>query len=376
MKKINIQLLAGMVSLFALSAHADLPYHFSAGDVIYADDVNDNFEYVDQSEFRHVSVDCASDSSALQKHLNHSTSPSYVYYVISGACDGGVVIYGDYVVLEKDENADSASIKVPDNATGEYHTNEAVYIRGSGFVDITGVEIGGGAAENNGISIDSSFLRMREGTIVHDPASGDDTNAIYAENSYIIIRADDGGDGGDIDINGEVLAQYSSTVYIRSDSKDINIDGEVNANHNSFLRIRDPDNSDGNEVNITGNVDVFHSSSINLRGVSDFSFIGVYHTSGANIIDSTFNGMEVWLGSNARIRGDSKTTGDIVLYYGGAEIQLAYTTSGTNVEYLNGHELILCNNDNFIRGYSDYGYSFGGTVRSVNTVGTSSNCIP
>ena len=41
MKKINIQLLAGMVSLFALSAHADLPYHFSAGDVIYADDVND-----------------------------------------------------------------------------------------------------------------------------------------------------------------------------------------------------------------------------------------------------------------------------------------------------------------------------------------------
>ena len=70
MKKINIQLLAGMVSLFALSAHADLPYHFSAGDVIYADDVNANFEYVDQSEFRHVSVDCTSDSAALQKHLN------------------------------------------------------------------------------------------------------------------------------------------------------------------------------------------------------------------------------------------------------------------------------------------------------------------
>ena len=134
MKKINIQLLAGMVSLFALSAHADLPYHFSAGDVIYADDVNANFEYVDQSEFRHVSVDCTSDSAALQKHLNWNTSPSYVYYIISGACDGGVVIYGDYVVLEKDENADSASIKVPNNATSEYHTGEAVYIRGSGYV--------------------------------------------------------------------------------------------------------------------------------------------------------------------------------------------------------------------------------------------------
>ena len=162
------------------------------------------------------------------------------------------------------------------------------------------------------------------------------------------------------------VVQRSPTVYIRSDSKDINIDGEVNANHNSFLRIRDPDNSDGNEVNITGNVDVYHSSSINLRGVSDFSFIGVYHTSGTNIIDSTFNGMEVWLGSNARIRGTSETTGDITLYGSSSEINFRQRADDDNTaNYLNGKNLNLCNNTNYIRGFvagSVTGSLHGGTV--------------
>ena len=38
------------------------------------------------------------------------------------------------------------------------------------------------------------------------------------------------------------------------------------------------------------------------------------------------------------------------------------STGATNQPYLNNNVLYLCNNSNFIYGYSDYNYQFGGTV--------------
>ena len=277
-----------------------------------------------------------------------------------------MVIYGDYVVLEKDENADSASIKVPNNATSEYHTGEAVYIRGSGYVYIVGVEIGGGAAENSGIGVNSSFLRIREGTTIHQPTAENRNTAIYAENSYIDIRTDSDNEG-DIAINGRLEIEYNSDIYIKAESSDITVDGRVTALYNSTVQIRDVDSTDAHDITINDEVYARRNSTLRINGSANIEgnisatngviqisngfvqsgdgerdkriglflnsslfladstvdFVRVSQNSGAYINNSNFYGMSLWLGSTAYIDGTSKTEDDIKLYNDGAEIYLS-----------------------------------------------------
>ena len=175
-----------------------------------------------------------------------------------------------------------------------------------------------------------------------------------------------------------MLAQYSSTVYIRSDSQDINIDGEVNANRNSFLRIRDSNKSDANDVNISGDVEVYHNSGIRLRNVNSSSLIGVYHNSSSEIQDSRIGGMNIWLGSTARMLGDSTTNGDITLHGSSSEINFRDIDNSDNADnYLNSNNLNLCNNTNYINKYTagNSGQSLhGGTVMEYTGSSGSDPC--
>ena len=392
MNKFIAKLFVSALAFTALSVHADLPHSFSSGNVIYSQDMNENFEYVDQSERRYVWVDCVSDQGALQNHLNWDTSPSYVEYGINGDCSGGITIKGDYVYLSRADGATSASIKVPSGATE--NEGEAVYIEGSGYVRIEGIEIGSGNEKYQGIGLFSSHLEIREGTTINKPSSENESNAIYSENSSVTLRTD----GGDIAVNGGFSASDRSFVYLRAEDGDITVTDDMSARRNSSLKLRENggDISVGDlsaqrnssltiegsvqignisitngVVDISGDlnspntsVELYMNSSMLLEEVSAVGHVGVYSGSMAYINNSTFNGMYLFLGGNAYMEGSSKTTASITLNGGASEIRFA---SGSDTNYLNGQNLNLCNNTNYIEGYSSSGQALHGGVINAYT---------
>ena len=191
MKKITLFLISFFlpITLFSQS----MPHKFNDGDVIYADQINKNFEYLENrfSGLRNTNIDCGTDGNG--SGINNAILEGYASISFSGICKEnlsfGIWKNGNQIINNKhfprlvrligsnsnstikDNSSnndslilvDSGSTLILDNLTLEGGLNGVYGTRNSNVL-FNNVSING--FSNRGISItDSSYLGVDEGGV-------------------------------------------------------------------------------------------------------------------------------------------------------------------------------------------------------------------
>lgn len=140
MRILSLVLISMIFSIHAYSQN--LPHKFKDGDVIYADQINDNFEYL--QGVRETTVDCGSSGNG--NGINKAINEGYNSIIISGICKENVEISGRNnkigLIKLRGLNNDYNQDKIIDNSSSEASVLEFYWE--SIFVQIDNLSIVGG----------------------------------------------------------------------------------------------------------------------------------------------------------------------------------------------------------------------------------------
>ena len=140
MRLISLFLISMIFSIQAYSQN--LPHKFKDGDVIYADQINDNFEYL--QGVRETTVDCGSSGNG--NGINKAINEGYNSIIISGICKENVEISGRKnkigLIKLRGLNNDYNQDKIIDNSSNE--ASVLGFFWDSIFVQIDNLSIIGG----------------------------------------------------------------------------------------------------------------------------------------------------------------------------------------------------------------------------------------
>ena len=140
MRLISLFLISMIFSIQAYSQN--LPHKFKDGDVIYADQINDNFEYL--QGVRETTVDCGSSGNG--NGINKAINEGYNSIIISGICKENVEISGRKnkigLIKLRGLNNDYNQDKIIDNSSSE--ASVLGFFWDSIFVQIDNLSIIGG----------------------------------------------------------------------------------------------------------------------------------------------------------------------------------------------------------------------------------------
>jgi len=142
-----------LLSLLPISLKAQsIPHTFTDGDIIYADQINENFEYL-LGTSKSVSIDCSSSGVG----INEAITQGYNHFIISGTCQENIDIdlsnyRSNRVLFFEGANANAVD-KIQDNSSGD---NNVINIdNGSISVFIINLTISGG---NRGINVSDKTM--------------------------------------------------------------------------------------------------------------------------------------------------------------------------------------------------------------------------
>ena len=147
-----------LICLLPIASSAQsMPHTFTDGDIIYADQINENFEYL-LGTSKSVSIDCSSNGVG----INEAITKGYNHFKISGTCQENIDIdlsnyRSNRVLFFEGANANAVD-KIQDNSSGD---NNVINIdNGSISVFIINLTISG---VNRGINVsDNTMLGVYE----------------------------------------------------------------------------------------------------------------------------------------------------------------------------------------------------------------------
>ena len=263
-----------LLSLLPISLKAQsMPHTFTDGDIIYADQINENFEYL-LGTSKSVSIDCSSSGVG----INEAKTKGYNHFKISGTCQENIDIdlsnyRSNRVLFFEGANANAVD-KIQDNSSGD---NNVINIdNGSISVFIINLTISGG---NRGINVSDKTMLGVYGSRIE----------------------------GYKDIG---IASWSNTVV---DVKNVVVDGgnlgkmgiRIGGNSNGIIEDSTVENNTSDGIGVYSSSDLWMGTTIlqnnGDNGIEVYNSCHIYLNEGVRLINNNNDGVSIGRNSSARI---------------------------------------------------------------------------
>ena len=292
-----------LLSLLPISLKAQsMPHSFTDGDIIYADQINENFEYLlKRTAIHQTNVDCDAGetiNSALEK---------YNHIIISGTCNENIFVENHQNLLILEGSNENASLNKIIAATSD---NATIKIDTPLILNIKNLNISGG---NRGLEVEGIIIGMIENCIIEN--NQDSGIAIWTGSKIGIKdsiiqnngRPNDWAAGIEIStslsyvINSNIKNHSygpgiwggnNSTIFLYGNTIENGIQEGVKIQDGSVAKIGKEEDDDGN---FRGNIIKGFENGIHI---SNGSFAEIKSNT---IEDGSNNGIEVRKGSVAKI---------------------------------------------------------------------------
>lgn len=300
------------VSLSTSALAADALTTFSSGETIYAEDMNENFEYLEDKiddsteSYYTANIDCDADEFALADYLSTARFSGQLKVYVSGTCTGPVYIQKDDVYLydatiEKSADIDTAlyiegrtSIRLYDTTitSGEIRVKRGADVTiyaddGSGLVLPTLSADTDGEYDDN-LYVHSSIFKIDSGTVENMSLMARANSSIQIDNDAIVgIYQIDLDNGTYLDSNLETLT-VEGEIYMAGNST---FEGyNVNA---GWIQVRRGSIFEADDVTTTDRIKVRSNSVFQAEAVNSVEQVSVGYNSSLDADSVTISNDEL-----------------------------------------------------------------------------------